>query len=55
VKRDDAGRIRPVKPRSAKKRIDPVVATLMGLNRLLVSPTPARNPYEDRGIREVSW
>jgi phage terminase large subunit-like protein len=53
VKRDDAGRIRPVKPRSAKKRIDPVVATLMGLNRLLVSPTPARSVYEDRGVREL--
>lgn len=30
VKMDDAGRIRPVKPKSASKRIDGVVATVMG-------------------------
>jgi phage terminase large subunit-like protein len=36
VKRDDAGRIRPVKPKKAAKRIDGVVAALMGINRLMV-------------------
>jgi phage terminase large subunit-like protein len=39
VKTDDAGRIRPVKPRrSGKKRIDGVVATLMGLKQLATVP-----------------
>lgn len=41
VRTDDAGRIRPVKTRR-RKRIDGVVATLMGLGRLLVAPEPAR-------------
>jgi phage terminase large subunit-like protein len=36
VKQDDAGRIRPVKPRRATRRIDGVVASLMGLSRLMV-------------------
>jgi phage terminase large subunit-like protein len=36
VKHDDAGRIRPVKPRRATRRIDGVVGTLMGLSRLMV-------------------
>jgi phage terminase large subunit-like protein len=31
LKKDDAGRIRPVKPRKASKHIDGVVATLMGV------------------------
>jgi phage terminase large subunit-like protein len=38
VKTDDAGRIRPVKPRKAAKRIDGVVATIIGLSRLMVMP-----------------
>lgn len=38
VRRDDAGRIRPVKPRRASKRIDGVVASLMGISRAMVSP-----------------
>lgn len=38
VKQDDAGRIRPVKPRKAGKHIDGVVATLMGLRSLLKVP-----------------
>lgn len=36
VKQDDAGRIRPVKPKRATRRIDGVVASLMGLSRLMV-------------------
>jgi phage terminase large subunit-like protein len=36
VKTDDAGRIRPVKPKKATRRIDGVVATLMGVSRLMV-------------------
>lgn len=46
VKRDEAGRLRPVKPRvtgSHRKRIDGVVATLMGLN-LLSRQAPAKEP-----------
>jgi len=44
VKQDDAGRIRPVKPKRATRRIDGVVATLMGVSRLMVEsiePTPS--------------
>jgi phage terminase large subunit-like protein len=36
VKTDDAGRIRPVKPKRASRRIDGVVGALMGLSRLMV-------------------
>ncbi|MDB4914058.1 MAG: Terminase [Gemmatimonadetes bacterium] len=38
VKKDDAGRIRPVKPKRASRRIDGVVGSLMGLSRLMVEP-----------------
>jgi phage terminase large subunit-like protein len=38
VKQDDAGRIRPVKPKRRSKRIDGVVATLMALSRVIVAP-----------------
>lgn len=40
VKRDDAGRIKPVKPKRQTKRIDGVSALLCGLARLMVMPTP---------------
>ncbi|HKQ02647.1 MAG TPA: terminase TerL endonuclease subunit, partial [Actinomycetes bacterium] len=46
VRSDDAGRIRPVKTRR-RKRIDGVVATLMGLGRMLVS-VPQRSVYDER-------
>jgi phage terminase large subunit-like protein len=36
IRQDDAGRIRPVKPRRATRRIDGVVATVMGVSRLMV-------------------
>jgi phage terminase large subunit-like protein len=36
VKTDDAGRIRPVKPKRKSKRIDGVVATVMGVSRMMV-------------------
>jgi phage terminase large subunit-like protein len=38
VKQDDAGRIRPIKPKRRTKRIDGVVAPLMGLSRAIVAP-----------------
>lgn len=38
VKTDDAGRIRPVKPKKSAKRIDGVVATIIALSRLMVMP-----------------
>lgn len=44
VKRDDAGRIRPVKPKRQTRRIDGVVAGIMGLGRLMVesiAPEPS--------------
>lgn len=38
IKKDDAGRIRPVKPRNDTRRIDGVVGTLMGLKILDTQP-----------------
>lgn len=38
IKRDDAGRLRPVKPKRAGKHIDGVVASLMGLKMLATVP-----------------
>ena len=38
VKTDDAGRIRPVKPKRASKHIDGVVASLMGIKGLILTP-----------------
>jgi phage terminase large subunit-like protein len=52
VKTDESGRIRPVKPKRAAKRIDGVVALLMGLNRLIANPDQ-RSVYEERGITFV--
>jgi phage terminase large subunit-like protein len=40
VKTDDAGRIRPVKPKRASKRIDGAVATIMGDKALSMNPAP---------------
>jgi phage terminase large subunit-like protein len=37
IKQDDAGRIRPIKPKRRAKRIDGVVASLMGLSRAIVA------------------
>jgi phage terminase large subunit-like protein len=45
VKTDDAGRVRPVKPKRAAKRIDGVVASIMALSRLMVMPEPKRKTY----------
>ena len=53
VKRDDAFRIRPVKPRRKSKRIDGIVATLMGIARAIASPPPAASVYEERGVLAV--
>lgn len=41
VRRDDAGRIRPVKPKKSAKRIDGVVASLIGLKTLAAQPIAA--------------
>ena len=38
IRQDDAGRIRPVKPRRAAKRIDGVVGAIMGLGRAILAP-----------------
>jgi phage terminase large subunit-like protein len=38
IKRDDAGRIRPVKPKKASKHIDAWVAAQMGLKGLMLMP-----------------
>lgn len=46
VKTDDAGRIRPVKPKKAggKKRVDGVVASIMGLKQLATIPDVPTEP-----------
>lgn len=47
VKKDDAGRIRPVKPKRATKRIDGIVASIMAVSRLMRMP-----PAQKRQRRE---
>lgn len=42
IKTDDAGRIRPVKPRHASKRIDGAVATIMGQKVLSLDQVPEK-------------
>lgn len=50
AKRDDAGRLRPVKARNTRKRIDGVVSTIMALSRLSVMPDePKRSRLATRG------
>lgn len=51
IRQDDAGRIRPVKPRRQSKRIDGVVATIMALSRLMAMPEPQEDPYAARIAR----
>jgi phage terminase large subunit-like protein len=46
VRQDDAGRIRPVKPRKSRKRIDGVVAAIMGIGRLMVQPEQPKKKYQ---------
>jgi phage terminase large subunit-like protein len=57
VRRDEAGRLRPVKPRvigQHRKRIDGVVALLMGLSVLTRQPAPtSANVYLTRGIKTL--
>jgi phage terminase large subunit-like protein len=51
IRQDDAGRIRPVKPKNQRKRIDGIVATAMGLDQLLRAPGAAPNGYNERAAR----
>lgn len=51
IKRDDAGRIRPVKPKKPGKKIDGIVATLMGLGQIVLQPDPKKSIYEGRMAR----
>ncbi len=53
IKRDDAGRIRPVKPRKNAKRIDGVVATLIALSRLIATPELPPSVYLSRGVKSL--
>jgi phage terminase large subunit-like protein len=50
IRSDDAGRIRPVKPKRRSKRIDGVVATIMGVAGIIGSPDEAGSVYEARGV-----
>jgi phage terminase large subunit-like protein len=45
IKTDDAGRIRPVKPRKATKRIDGIVATIMAISRLMLMPPERKKAH----------
>lgn len=48
VKQDDAGRIRPVKPRKQAKRIDGIVATIMAVSRLMhLEPSGPKQDYSE--------
>lgn len=46
VKTDDAGRIRPVKPRNHSKRVDGAVAMIMGDKALSMQQPPAEKQYQ---------
>lgn len=46
VKKDDAGRIRPVKPRNASKRVDGAVAMIMGDKAISLQQPPADPDYQ---------
>lgn len=50
IRTDDAGRIRPVKPRRAAKRIDGVVSSIMATSRVLLQPQLEESVYESRGL-----
>lgn len=55
IKRDDAGRIRPVKPKKATKRIDGIVALIIALSRLMLiadaaGSSEASRDFEERGL-----
>ncbi len=54
VRTDDAGRIRPVKPRRATKRIDGVVATIIALALLIKMPDKAPSVYLTRGVKSLA-
>ena len=49
VRRDDAGRIKPVKPKKSTKRIDGIVSVLIALSQLMVMPMP-RPRSRGRGV-----
>jgi phage terminase large subunit-like protein len=51
-RQDDAGRIRPVKPKRATRRIDGVVATVMGVSRLMWSQSRVGR---DGGVPSQEW
>lgn len=53
IKRDDAGRIRPVKPRNQAKRIDGIVAAAMAVSRLTLQHQPVRAYSATRGLRTL--
>ena len=46
VKTDDGGRIRPVKPKRAAKRIDGIVAAIMGIGRIMTAEPVMEATYE---------
>lgn len=52
IKRDSAGNIKPDKEK-ASGRIDGVVATIMGLSRLIVAADEDGDAYGDRGFRTL--
>lgn len=51
VRRDDSGRIKPVKPKKSTKRIDGIVSVLIALSQLMVMPMP--RPARKRGVAKV--
>lgn len=58
VRTDDAGRIRPVKPRKSAKRIDGVVAAAMALSRLMLASPPKGSLWDERareGREVLRW
>jgi phage terminase large subunit-like protein len=49
VKKDDAQRLKPVKPKKSRKRIDGVIASILALSRLAVLPDQPKTSRYARG------
>lgn len=50
---DSNGNRRPVRPRERARKVDGIVAAVMGLRGAILAPPVQESVYESRGIREV--
>jgi len=54
VKTDTNENVRPDKSKSSEK-IDPIVATVIAMNRAITQAAPEESRYETEGVRELGW